>query len=397
MAIRDALDSEPALILATTLHTLGAIGVIAALTTHIAWVRKLRAGIDSRPLDQATFWLMVNAIVANLVGGFMRTYLPGHPSLVDFSGSPWVQVMALKHAFIFAALGALVYLHHRVAPRLRRLAEDGALPARADAGHAIGAWVIVTSVVVASVLGAMAQITPLGEGFEDDMHGGPGVVIIEGDGRTVRYINNTGSLTSAPPLIEDVATGTFSVPNDAVLLEATLIWSDPVASLRLDLDAARDQGNAGGSYGGGDGRVEARIDGPTRGDWTYRVSGENAFNVGWELSIRLASVTADETLLSEQVTIAPGTFFEINTIMPEGASFHWDWTTTEVVAFDVHSHFDGEVQYLVEKTTDADVGHFTNDREGGYSLLWDNEGNVPVTLTYRVWGEFAVDSYFPPR
>ncbi len=83
--------------------------------------------------------------------------------------------------------------------------------------------------------------------------------------------------------------------------------------------------------------------------------------------------------------------------MPEGGTFHWDWTASQTVAFDVHSHFDDEVQYLVEKTTDADRGSYTNDREGGYSLLWENTGNAPVTLEYRVWGEFEVDSYFPPR
>jgi hypothetical protein len=67
------------------------------------------------------------------------------------------------------------------------------------------------------------------------------------------------------------------------------------------------------------------------------------------------------------------------------------------VEFNVHSHFDGQVQYLVEETAAAHNGTYTNDRAGGYSLMWENTGTVPITLQYRVWGDFVVDSYFPPR
>jgi hypothetical protein len=395
VAWRAALDSEPALVLATTLHTLGAIGVIAALGTHIAWYRRLRAGEDSVTLDRWTFWLTMNSVLANLVGGFMRTYLPGHPSITDFAASPWVQVMTLKHMFIFTALGGLIFLHHKVAPDLRRAAARKRLNGPTPLGHAVGIWIIVTGVVVASVLGAMAQITPLGDEFEglhgQEEHTTP-------SGRTVRYTNVTGSLTSIPPALTQESQGTFDVAADSVVLDATLTWSDAAASLGLWIEAQGDgAGDPGGFFAGSGGRAEAHVDGPVVGDWRYRVTGQNAVNVGWQLSIRSATVTGHEVLLSETVTVPPGSFFEINTEMDAGASFRWDWTASARVHFDVHSHFDGEVQYHVEKQTTSDAGSFRNERAGGYSLLWANEGGAPVTLQYRVWGAFEVDSYFPPR
>lgn len=389
MAIREALDSEVSLIVATTLHSVGAIAVVAALITHIAWFRKLRHGIESVGLRRATFLLTVNGVAANLIGGFMRTYLPAHPTLTNIAGSPWVQVVLIKHLFIFAALGALIFLDQWVAPRLLRLARDGALPARTPTGHAVGSWIVVTGVIVSSVLGAMAQITPLGEGFDDDDDTMPEIVVR--DDRTVRYVNVTGTLTSFPPLAEQEDTGTIGVLPDITFMDVNLIWSDPAASLEACLESPAGERTCF-PEGPGEG-----INGPGEGTWRYIVRGENAVNVAWELSVRMTTVASDQTLLIETVTIAPETFFEINTQMPLEGSFHWDWQTSAVVTFDVHSHFDGEVQYHVEFQADQDKGSFTNDKEGGYSLLWANEGATPVTLEYRVWGDFEVDSYFPPR
>lgn len=391
--IRHAFDTDAGLIVATTLHSLGAIGVVAALVTHIAWYRKLQGGVHYQALYSATFWLTLNAVFANLVGGFMRTYLPAHPGLSDLGASPWVQVMLLKHAFIFAALGALVFLHHRFAPRmLRRLDADEAPPARTPTDHAVAVTIVILGVVVASALGALAQITPLGEGFGDDTDD-PVEVIEDESGEHTGFHNATGTLTStlAAP---QASTGAVRVDDVFTQVQATLLWSPAQYDLSLSLEGA--DGEVHAAESDGDGRRAMTVP-VAPGTMRYTIDSDFAVNAQWELSLIFSSLAGDGTFLSERVTIASGTFFEINTQMPEGSTFHWDWVASDVVAFDVHSHFDGEVQYLVERETDADRGSFTNDREGGYSLLWENTGSTPVTLEYRVWGEFEVDSYFPPR
>lgn len=193
------------------------------------------------------------------------------------------------------------------------------------------------------------------------------------------FINQTGVLT-AIPLIGPSTTGTFDMPNGS---SAFAVFAGD--GLELVLDDPN-----GEPHGPGELPV-------VEGTWTYTVSGEVAVQTAWSFSIQVSAGTPFDGYLHETVSVPPSQFFEINTQMPLAGTFCWDWTSSADVAFDVHSHFDDEVQYLVEKTTDADEDCFTNEREGGYSLLWANEGAVPVSLTYTVWGDFEVDSYFPPR
>ncbi|MGB1696867.1 MAG: hypothetical protein ACPHK8_00535 [Thermoplasmatota archaeon] len=366
MAFRDGLDSSFSLITATTLHTLGAIGVVAALVLSALWLRKRQAGEDAAGLQRATRALVWASLVANLVGGAMRTYLPRHPGLGELGENAWVQVMFLKHLFIFAALGALLYLSYVAIPR--------ADPARRSPAVSFSAFLVVLGVVVASVLGGYAQITPV-EGHEDD--GGPAAQTPPVRG--LQFANATGTLTTTP-VAPTTATGTF-VMADVVSATALFIGE----GLQLELVAPD-----GTTHGAGTLPV-------VPGQWQYEVSAQLALGVQWSLSVEMTTGDASTGYLQETVAIAPSQFFEINTQMPGNGTFCWDWTSSADVAFDVHSHFDGEVQYLVEKTASEDRGCFTNDREGGYSLLWANEGASPVSLTYKVWGQFVVDSYFPPR
>lgn len=366
MAFRDGLDSSFSLITATTLHTLGAIGVVAALMLSALWLRKLRAGEDAANLQRMTRVLVWVSLAANLIGGAMRTYLPRHPGLSALGDNAWVQVMFLKHIFIFVALGALLYLAYVAIPR--------ADTANRNPAVSFSAFLVVLGVVVASILGGYAQITPV-EGEEEDGGAATQTPPIRG----LQFANATGTLTSLP-LAPTTETGTF-VMDEVISASALFIGED----LELNLVAPD-----GSTHGAGTLPV-------IPGQWQYEVSAQIALAVQWSLSVEMTTGDASTGYLQETVTIAPSQFFEINTQMPGNGTFCWDWTTTADVAFDVHSHFDGEVQYLVEKTASEDRGCFTNDREGGYSLLWANENAALVSLTYTVWGQFEVDSYFPPR
>ncbi len=147
------------------------------------------------------------------------------------------------------------------------------------------------------------------------------------------------------------------------------------------------------------GRAEGILEAPVPGAWTATVESDAAVGVAWSLSVRMTPGAEGEAFLAETVVIPGGSFFEINTEMELNATLNWDWSTEEgtPVHFDVHSHFDDEVQYWVEMETAEHAGSFTNERTGGYSYLWENGGATPVRLTYRAWGGFVVDSYFPPR
>ncbi len=215
------------------------------------------------------------------------------------------------------------------------------------------------------------------------------------------YSNFTGTLRSLPGMAGTVSGEVMVLPNTG-RITATLLWSDPLADLALTFVAQNASGeqHSGGTYDApGAGRVAADIPAPATGAWTYTITGSNALDVAWDLIIFVAPDDAVTTVISESFFLAAGAFFEINTQMEDGASMSWAWTIAEESTsdFNVHSHFDGEAQYLVVESTTAHTGRIDVNRTGGYSLMWENPGAVPQTIQYRAWGDFAVDSYFPPR
>jgi len=119
-------------------------------------------------------------------------------------------------------------------------------------------------------------------------------------------------------------------------------------------------------------------------------------NAQWEMSLRLVQAETGETLMADRATIAPGQFFEINTEADVDATLSWSWSSEASIHFDIHTHFDDEVQYVVEEETGQSSGTYRVVRAGGHSYLWENTGVLPVTLTYRVWGPWELDSTFPP-
>ncbi len=389
MGIRDAFETEVGLVTATTLHSVGAIGVVVALLMFLARARRIQAGVSDKELVRPTAIVIWTSIAANLVGGFMRTYLPAHPTVVDVGHSPWVQVMILKHAFIFASMAALLHLHYMVAPWLAKRATQGVATARVPTAQAVSVFVVILSVVVASVLGGFAQITPLGEGHDGMQDDTPPQNVVDDFGDE-RVFSASSSLTSTP-ISPQSDRGSFQLRSDVVELEITFVH-DQTSGATLSLTLTDPQGEQHEVPRGEATRLLALA-----GVWSYVVTSDLALDVAWNLDAVMAVADEARTALAERFTIAPNTFFEINTQMPEGGTFCWDWTTAAPVVFDVHSHFDGEVQYYIERTNDGEYGCFTNEREGGYSLLWANEQASPVVLDYRVWGEFTVDSYFPPR
>lgn len=379
-------DSQLGVVLGSVLHTLGAIAFLGGLVGYLAWHRGLVKGHENRRVLDTSAFLTYLAIVVNLLGGFMRTFQSGHPHLTQWAESPWVRAIAIKHVFLFVAQGAAVYLFEVVARRLLKAHKAGDLRQPSPLGHSVAVVLVALGILLAAVLGALTQVVPLvsADAPIDDMHDGHA-------GPTVEYHNATGQLTSTP-LQPATSTGSFRVPNGTVLLEATLIWTPGQYEMSIDLTDPDGGGTAGGMAGGS---LSAEAAAPKAGAWTYAIESDLALNAAWTLSIRMSVLSDDEELLAGTRTIPPGRFFEINTEMENRASFSWSWSASATVHFDVHSHFDGEVQYHVEEDAASGRGNFTNNRAGGYSFLWENTGALPVTLDYRVWGDFTLVSFVP--
>jgi hypothetical protein len=382
--LQEFIDSQAGIVLSVSLHTLGAIALLGGLVGYLAWHRHLRHGHHHPAILQAAAFLTYIAIVANLVGGFMRTYETGHPSITQFNESAWVRALAIKHVFLFAAMGAAIVLFERIAPRLIRAFKEGTLTEPRPLGHRVGVVLVGLGILLAAILGAVTQVVPLVEAQpEPDLgHGGHGLV---------RYANATGQLTSTP-LAPGAASGGFQVAEGTAQLAVTLQWSPATFDLTLRLVPP-----SGGAVdvAGSNGRAEQELVGPVAGSWSYTITSPLAVNAAWTLTVRMAEVPADETVLANRVTIAPGQFYEINMVADRNATLSWAWTTSAAVHFDLHTHFDDEVQYVVEEQTDASSGSYVVQRDGGHSYLWENTGTLPVTLDYRVWGDFELDSIFP--
>lgn len=205
------------------------------------------------------------------------------------------------------------------------------------------------------------------------------------------FVNRTGDFGAVA--ISGTQDESFEVPNGTARMTINLLWQDPVASVELDLESP--DGTLSTYATPGDGRIKGDLPNPTPGTWTAHIRASNAVGVSYSFSAFISPDGLGVTVLEETVTIAAGSFFEINTQMDEGARIHWDWTTDADSPFNVHTHFDDEVQYLVEVTASAHAGAITQNRTGGLSLMW--EADTPTTLHYKAWGAFEVDSYFPPR
>lgn len=379
-------DSQVGVYLASVLHTLGAIGFLGGLVAYLAWHRHLASQRHHhRNILEAAMVLSYVAIVVNLLGGFMRTFESDHPKLEQFADSPWVRAIAIKHVFLFAAMGAAVYLFEVVAPRLVKAHKAGTLEDASPTGHRVAVVLVALGIVVAAVLGAVTQVVPLVAASdhpeEEHQHG-----------ETVLYHNATGQLTSSP-LSPSASTGSFDVPAGTVTLNATLTWTPAQTQLRMDLTAPGGQKVTAPNTAGG--TLSVGREAPPVGSWTYSIQSDLAVNVAWTLALKLTTVPVNEHFLAGSKTVPPGAFVEVNTEVGKGEPIMWAWSTSAPVHFNVHSHFDGQEKEHVADDSASGNGMFTNDREGGYSLMWENKGTSPVTLDYRVWGEYTLDSIYP--
>ncbi len=258
-------DSQPGVVIGTALHTLGAIGLLGGLIAYVAWHRHLARGQHHAQLLHFATFLAYVSIVANLLGGFMRTYETGHPHITAFATSAWVRAIAIKHVFLFVGMGAAVFLLERVAPRQRRALKEGRLEEERQTGHRVGVLLVALGIVVAAVLGAVSTVLPVGEAAAP---GEPEPTVPDG------YLNASGTY-QATPLGPGSAGGELPVPDGMADIEVVLTWTAATSSLGIELVAP--SGLVAKDLSGTNGRVEGALGRtPEAGTWTYRITSQDA-------------------------------------------------------------------------------------------------------------------------
>ena len=137
---RDALGGLDVMVSASFLHSIGAILLVGGLLQLYALLRKE----DNEDLPHSlTNRLIYSGLILNLIGGIVRLFEPGHPSLNATFEDRWVTVMLLKHVFVIILCVASVY-----ATRDSRKLSSRLLATRTS----------LAAVIVIGVLGALAGV-----------------------------------------------------------------------------------------------------------------------------------------------------------------------------------------------------------------------------------------------
>lgn len=272
------IDSKVGIVLSTTLHTLGAIGLLGGLIGYVAWHRHLvRGHHHANVLHFATF-LTYLSIVVNLLGGFMRTYETGHPHITEFGSSAWVRAISIKHVFIFLGMAAAVFLFERVAPRHLKAMWDSKLPEQSMTGHTLGVLLVALGIIVAAVLGAVSTVLPVGAAAMEE----PDAVL------TDSYLNVSGTYQSTP-LAPGGSGGEIPVPAGMHDLLFVLTWTSASPQSTLGIQLRDPAGTIVKDVTGSGGRAEGSLGhAPVAGTWRYQLTSPDAFvNAQWILAVHI--------------------------------------------------------------------------------------------------------------
>lgn len=358
----------------STLHTAGALAFLGGLVAYIVWSRHARRGGSNADLLVFGATITYVGILANLFGGFLRTYQPGHPKFWEALDEPWAAVMVVKHAFLFAGMFAAVYLYEVVAPRLSKAIHDETPKERfAVIGTA-------AAILIASVLGAVAAVTPISGMAVDEPGTGGGTLPPPYLGASYPF---SGTILGGPlaPL-QQPQSGPFDVGQGARGLDARLSVPQG-ATVRLDLQAPDGQAFTATTDGTQAAPTAAiQVPMPAAGRWTYTITATSAVNAQWSLQVDIQG--AYESYVEDTVTIQPGQSHAIDVRLPGGALMVWDWTSDTHLGFSI----DQDGQRLFLRHVEGEAGNITAASTADFTVAWQNDEAQPITLNLRLWGDF---------
>ena len=145
-ALEEFLASSTTRTATAFLHSVGAILLTTGLVVLLVMLRQ--PSLELEPNTLVANRLVLAGIAMNLVGGLMRLFEPGHPSLLDFMQNRWVTMLATKHLLLLVVYStSIVATRSTVDRERRRLAALGA----------------IAGVIVVSILGAAADVITPGD------------------------------------------------------------------------------------------------------------------------------------------------------------------------------------------------------------------------------------------
>jgi hypothetical protein len=99
--------------------------------------------------------------------------------------------------------------------------------------------------------------------------------------------------------------------------------------------------------------------------------------------------------LSHTWVVKPNKFAEANLHMGEGAQVHVEFSATDLMQWNVHSHVNGQMTIHQQGEGTAGTIDFTAPVTGSYSLLWQNDNSSSVKLEITVEGGAKLESWQP--
>ena len=128
------------------LHSVGAILLTTGLVVLLVMLRQ--PSLELEPNTLVANRLVLGGIVMNLVGGLMRLFEPGHPSLLEFMENRWVTMLVTKHLLLLLVYSASIVATRSTVDRERRR---------------LATLCAIAGVIVVSILGAAADVITPGD------------------------------------------------------------------------------------------------------------------------------------------------------------------------------------------------------------------------------------------
>jgi len=118
--IRDFLGGFDVMVVSNFLHSVGAMLLLAGLILLLARLGQPSTEEEGLLGGRSANRLIWVALLFNLLGGMMRLYEPGHPSIFDLSGNRWVSIMIVKHLLVIATTVCVIIATLEKQPNDRR-------------------------------------------------------------------------------------------------------------------------------------------------------------------------------------------------------------------------------------------------------------------------------------
>jgi hypothetical protein len=210
----------------------------------------------------------------------------------------------------------------------------------------------------------------------------------------------SGSATGTPAS-PDEQTFAFEVPRGAVGVNGTLSYARPPAALPVSrgepfefllLDPDGEIASEG--YRDVEGRlIVATIEPPKAGEWTFVVRGVAAVQTAFELEAVAELIVPADNVVAKSLSLGQRSFYEVNLIMEEGASFRFSFNSSAPLAWDVHSHPASGVKEWETGEGTTGGAQFQAPARDVYSVLWENTGALPADLAFEIRGAFRIHSH----